>query len=216
MKRRHIRLVGDGGDGHTTKNRSSTHIPSYLPVASTEHSPHTMYPTRSAPRPPRETASLPPNHPFATSLKPFGYHANSSTSSLHSSSYHRAGTYPSSRSRAPTSHAASLARPPPPSRIPPPCRAIDDFGCFSQPHGAYPRSTKPTTESIPRTYTTLPVELSLFDPRPRQTLLQDVEFILGKKLRFPFMEKCTSSDKKAKSKGEKGKKGRGVREGNWI
>lgn len=34
MKRRHIRLVGDGGDGHTAKNRSSTHIPSYLPVAS--------------------------------------------------------------------------------------------------------------------------------------------------------------------------------------
>lgn len=170
-----------------------------------------MYPTRSAPRPPRESASLPPNHPFATDFKPFDYHANSSTLSLQSPSYH-AGTYSSSRSSPATKPTASLAKPFSPSRTSTPRRAVDDFGCFSQSHSAYSKFTKSTFESVPPAYTTLPVELSLFDSRPRQTLLQDVEFILGKKLRFPFIDKYTSSDKKEKKlkiKSEKeNKKGR--------
>lgn len=185
-----------------------THLPTYQQQATSNHHTFAMYPTRSAPRPPRETASLPPNHPFATNFKPFDYHASSSASSLQSSSYHHARANSSSRSRTPTSHTASLAKPLSPSRISTPCRAVDDFGCFYQPRDAYSRSTKSSAESIPPAYTSLPVELSLFDPRPRQTLLQDVEFILGKKLRFPFMDKYTSSDKekKVKSKGEKDKK----------
>lgn len=164
-----------------------------------------MYPTRSAPRPPRETVSLPPNNPFATNFKPFGCHANSSTSSLQTPSYH-AGTYSSLRSSPSTNPTASLAKPHSPSRSFTPRRPVDDFGCFSQPHGAYSKSTKSSFESISPAYTTLPVELSLFDPRPRQTFWQDIEFILGKRLHFTFMDKYTSSDKKQKklkSKSEK-------------
>lgn len=208
MLRRHIKLARNRRDCayQRTKSRDLSHThshqPAYPPQATSNL---TMYPTRSAPRPPRETVSLPPNHPFTTNFKLFDCHANSSTSSLQTPSYN-AGTYSSSRSSPPTNPTASLAKPLSPSRTSTPRRAVDDFGCFSQPHGAYSKSTKSSLESISPAYTTLPVELSLFDPRPRQTLLQDVEFILGKKFHFPFMDKYTSSDKKVKklkSKSEK-------------
>lgn len=211
----HIKLARNRGDCayQRTKSRDLPHTHSHQPAYPLQAASNllTMYPTRSAPRPPRETTSLPPNHPFATNFKPFDCHANGSTSSLQSPRYH-AGTYSSSRSSPPTNPTGSVAKPLSPPRSSTPRRAVDDFGCFSQPHSTYSKSTKSTFESIPPAYTTLPVELSLFDPRPRQTLLQDVEFILGKKLHFPFMDKYTSSDKKEKklkSKSEKeNKKGR--------
>lgn len=87
-----------------------------------------MYPTRTAPRP-RETVSLPPNHPFATNFKPFDCHANSSTSSLQTPGCH-AGIYPSSRSSPTTKPTGSVAKPLSPSRTSTPRRAVDDFGCF--------------------------------------------------------------------------------------
>lgn len=217
MPRMHIKLARNRRDCayQRTKSRDLPHThfhqPAY-PLQATSNL--TMYPTRTAPRP-RETVSLPPNHPFATNFKPFDCHANSSTSSLQTPGCH-AGIYPSSRSSPTTKPTGSVAKPLSPSRTSTPRRAVDDFGCFFQPHGAYSKSTKSTFESISPAYTALPVELSLFDPRPRQTLLQDVEFILGKKLRFPFMDKYTPSDKKEKklkSMSEKeNKKGRRLTE----
>ena len=91
----------------------------------------------------------------------------------------------------------------------------------------------------------LPAELSLFDHKPRSTFLADIECIIGKKLHFPMLspkkkekkEKVQIESKSAKLRKERRiseedvfwsgvkredvvviekKKGRGVREGNWV
>ncbi|ODO12106.1 hypothetical protein I350_00892 [Cryptococcus amylolentus CBS 6273] len=184
-----------------------------------------MYPTRSAPTPPqadrgdrRET--LPANHPFAN---PFPYHTpyhyNCSTSSLSSSAYTPSASTPVSTPsrRAPQSPTASLAQPLSPARSTyPPFisttserRRMDEFGRGRS-------MTNPAPPPAP-VYATLPTELSFFDARPRQTLLQDVECILGKKMHFPFLARYSSSssssssaknEKKAKKEAEKEKKTR--------
>jgi hypothetical protein len=110
----------------------------------------------------------------------------------------------------------------------------------SRSHGSRSPSSSPA-------YSRLPTELSLFDHRPRQTLLADIECIIGKKLHFPILSPSKRKEKKAKVEAKKGeklkkerriseddlfwngmgekreevvviekKKGRGVREGNWI
>ncbi|ODN78975.1 hypothetical protein L202_04488 [Cryptococcus amylolentus CBS 6039] len=159
-----------------------------------------MYPTRSAPTPPRadrgdRREALPADHPFTD---PFPYHTpyqhNCSTSSLSSSAYTPSASTPvSSRSpsrRAPQSPTARLAQPLSPAR------------------SASPPSIS-TTNPVPPpapVYTTLPTELSLFDARPRQTLLQDVEYILGKKMHFPFLARYSSSSSSSSSVAKKEKK----------
>jgi hypothetical protein len=48
----------------------------------------------------------------------------------------------------------------------------------------------------------LPADLSLFDPKPRQTLLNDLEFIAGKRLTFPLIDKMTQKLNKARGEGD--------------
>lgn len=132
------------------------------------------------------------------------------------------------------------------------------------------RLTPPRAASYPppppraECYVAPPADLSLFDHRQRQTLLGDIEFIIGKKLRFPMLTRKDKSantpsthtssnsdggkklDQRAKLRkerpisddeifwsglrvereevvvveaathGEARRKGRGVREGNWV
>ncbi|TYJ52552.1 hypothetical protein B9479_006841 [Cryptococcus floricola] len=184
-----------------------------------------MYPTRSAPTPDRRE-TLPANHPFATPFNPFSYHTpyhyNCSASSLSSSAYTPSASTPVSTPsrRAPQSPTASLAQPLSPARSTYPLsisttsgrRRVDEFGRGRS-------MTNPTPAPAP-VYATLPTELSLFNARPRQTLLQDVEYILGKKMHFPFLARYSSSssssssssaakkEKKAKKEAEKEKKTR--------
>lgn len=97
----------------------------------------------------------------------------------------------------------------------------------------------------------------MFDSRPRQTLLGDLEYIIGKKLHFPLLSRLNNKSKESTDKKDSvdendragreserkvrevrgvgwdegiawdgvrtvnekpgsGRKGRGVREGNWI
>lgn len=140
-----------------------------------------MYPTRPAPSTPKN-ASLPPNHPFATYYIP-PYHTNSSSTTLSTS----APSSPSSlrRKRSPT---ASLAAP------------------LSPRPNVSPIGTRPYTTPYPSSLThkpsssLLPTDLAMFDHKSKQTLLGDIETIIGRRLTFPFIEKFT---KKSKSTGEK-------------
>ncbi|ODN73544.1 hypothetical protein L202_08043 [Cryptococcus amylolentus CBS 6039] len=178
-----------------------------------------MYPTRSAPTPPRADRgelreALPAGHPFAN---PFPYdtpnHYSCSTSSLSSSAYTRSASSPVSTPsrRAPQSPTARLAQPLSPARsASPPSvsttsgrRRVDEFGRGRS-------MTNPAPPPAP-VYATLPTELSLFEARPRQTLLQDVENILGKRMHFPFLARyssssCTSSSSSSAKKEKKAKK----------
>ncbi|WVR05043.1 hypothetical protein IAU60_002055 [Kwoniella sp. DSM 27419] len=72
------------------------------------------------------------------------------------------------------------------------------------PHPAYSRSYE---SSSGRTTATLPAEMTLFDSRPKQTLLADMEYILGHKITFPFIESLRQSIKRRTvDQGHKGKK----------
>jgi len=108
---------------------------------------------------------------------------------------------------------------------------------------SYPSAIPSSPSPRSPTYSHLPAELSLFDHRPRQTLLADIEFIIGKKLHFPMLSpKKKEKKEKVQQAGGKlrkekrisdddvfwsgvrredvvvieKKKGRGVREGNWV
>ncbi|WRT66976.1 uncharacterized protein IL334_003941 [Kwoniella shivajii] len=84
-------------------------------------------------------------------------------------------------------------------------------------HPSYSRSssTSPSTPNRINPYAPLPTELSLFDPKSRQTLLSDVEYILGKKLHFPFINSFTKDRKKKEKKMSKLIKGKEEKEG-WV
>ncbi|WVF72336.1 hypothetical protein IAT40_007149 [Kwoniella sp. CBS 6097] len=56
------------------------------------------------------------------------------------------------------------------------------------PHPSYSRYSPPASPTV---YDTLPTELTLFDHRPKQSLLADVEYIIGKKMSFPFLNAFT-------------------------
>jgi hypothetical protein len=45
------------------------------------------------------------------------------------------------------------------------------------------------------------VDLAIFDRKPRQTLLSDIEFIAGKRLTFPFIDKLIKSKAEQKQTG---------------
>ncbi|WVW83273.1 hypothetical protein I302_105292 [Kwoniella bestiolae CBS 10118] len=238
-----------------------------------------MYPTRKAPSPPsfgHGEESLPPNHPFATYYipPPPSYsqrvlHHSESEQSLRSSRYSSSPSSPNSGStrsyktqRSPTSSLAQPLSPSSSGRHPvlghfapqPLNRTISkptNYG-YGAPHPAYSRSSPPSP-SPSYGNSGVPTELTLFDSKPKQTLLGDVEYIIGRKLHFPFLTSLTTKkDKKDKAEKEKRKmrrltkeqytqegwewegslqnydllprdvvvfekrRGRGVREGNYI
>ncbi|KAK6902775.1 hypothetical protein I203_108034 [Kwoniella mangroviensis CBS 8507] len=194
-----------------------------------------MYPSRKAPSPPTSSfgeAALPLNHPFATYYIPpppsYPYnhhrvlHHSSSEQSLDSSRYSQSiRSYKNQRS--PTSSLAQPLSPKSSSRSSPVLghfapqplnrtiskpRPQQSMEYGSAPHPAYSRSTPPSpTQS--RYSAGIPTELTMFDTKPKQTLLGDVEYILGKKIHFPFLHNLTSSkSKKGKDEEEKKKRKR--------
>ena len=130
-----------------------------------------MYPSRPAPSPPKG-ASLPPHHPFSTYYIP-PRHAGRSFSSFTASSA------PSSPSSPTSAGSAAGSRESQSSTL-----------TFT---AAASRIRTDSRAATARTPTYLPTELALFDPRPRQTLLDDLEFIAGKRLKFPFINKLIKS-----------------------
>ncbi|KAK8869954.1 hypothetical protein IAR55_000523 [Kwoniella newhampshirensis] len=164
-----------------------------------------MYPTRPAPSPPR-TNSLPANHPFATSIPSYRYTtSNASVGSFQSSIRTPITSSPftpasSHRQRGRPSPTVNLAKPLTPSR-----RGLDGQTILNLGHPqeinfsrydpdrapSSPITTSPTSPTS-FLFSPLPTELSIFDPRPRQTLLKDIEVIVGKKLHFPFMERIAN------------------------
>ena len=110
---------------------------------------------------------------------------------------------------------------------------------------SFPSAISPSS-AINQSPRYLPAELALFDHKPRQTLLADIELIIGKKLHFPMLSpKKKEKKEKAQVEAREGgklrkkrrisdddmfwsgvrredviviekKKGRGVREGNWV
>ncbi|WWD15772.1 hypothetical protein CI109_100195 [Kwoniella shandongensis] len=170
-----------------------------------------MYPSRPAPSPPR-THTLPPNHPFSTHVASNQY--TSFNASMDSFQTTRTAPSPPStpssyrRARSPT---ANLAKPLSPTRV---AHNLGHHSIYQSPKSYRSDRAEPTSPT-PTPLIPLPIELTLFDPRPRQTLLRDVEYILGKKLHFPFIRRVASNtddDKKTKkTKDHKEKRGRRLR-----
>ena len=87
------------------------------------------------------------------------------------------------------------------SRYPASCHSASS--CYSTPSNHLPSSTSSGSYSATRhtcypnsldsqeSRYALPADLTLFDPRPRQNMLGDLEIIFGKELKFPFLEKFT-------------------------
>lgn len=161
-----------------TPARSSPSTPHYAPGG-----PSCGYAPRPTPSAQRH-GDLPAGHPFALQYTP--HHANDSTSSF-STTQATPSSYPSSPSsyRRQTSPTSSLASPlcPRPATSPLGSRA------YTTP---YPSSLTHKPSSSP-----LPTDLALFDARPRQNLLGDLETIFGKKLTFPLVEKMIRKKDKA-------------------
>ena len=142
-----------------------------------------MIPHRSTPSPP---AKLPPNHPFASYYIPPPTPGSPATI-VSTTSYSTVPTSPSTSSHSARSYSpmASSATPHIPSTP------------LGLPHHGSSTSGRPA-------YTNLPAELGLFDNRPRQTLLSDIELIVGKKFHFPlfsrraFRERDTEGEKNQK------------------
>ncbi|KAK4689948.1 hypothetical protein P7C73_g155, partial [Tremellales sp. Uapishka_1] len=200
-----------------------------------------FHPQRPAPSPPRcgsvrsnISASssfsstipyLPPSHPFS---RPF--HASESNTSLplghpiHNPTYTSYPTYSSASSKSYSSPPSSFTKSPTAS-LAAPLSPRPKARSYSQP------PPPPVDCLSPEKHYSLPT-LAILDNKPKQTLLIDLEFIIGKKLHFPFLAKRTSEKKKVrKSKiikeedlgwdgiilvEKSSRRGRGVREGNWV
>ncbi len=131
-----------------------------------------MYPSGPAPSPP---SKIPAGHPFATYYIP----STGTTSPSISSKTVPPSPSTSSTSSRQTTSTASASR-------------DSDIGR---------RVLYPTTEPACRpAYSTLPTDLSLLDHQPRQTLLVDLEYIIGKKLHFPLLTRKASASSQLKSK----------------
>ncbi|WWC85337.1 uncharacterized protein L201_000200 [Kwoniella dendrophila CBS 6074] len=65
---------------------------------------------------------------------------------------------------------------------------------------AYSRSTCTSRSSSSILNDNIPIELTLFNSKPKQNLLGDIEYIIGKKLSFPFLESLVTSRKDKKEK----------------
>ncbi len=168
----------------------------------------------SRPAPPRPTSSpyLPRDHPFSTYYSPLSYGSTTSLSTTTTdsrritppsspgsclSTYSQASHYrshstgdshkSSSVDGHPTSH-RSLAAPLSPRSSLVHRNPIDE----SPIHLGHYNSTTATIEHSP-IYSQPLRDLSILDSRPRQTLLHDLEFIFNKKLRFPLLERFTTS-----------------------
>jgi hypothetical protein len=190
-------------------------------------------PSRPAPPPPSYTSSQSShgNGPF-TPYAPHHHHGYSSTSLDSASTLYteQPSTPSTSSTHAARSPLNTLLSSPTRPRHAHPIRSI-----------SYPSATTQSPQS-PRY---LPAELSLFQHKPRSTLLADIELIIGKKLHFPMISpKKKEKKEKAQTEAQSGKlrkerrisdddlfwsgvkredvvviekrKGRGVREGNWV
>lgn len=189
-------------------------------------------PTRPAPSPP--TYSSLSTSPFTTyvphhHIHPRVHHSHSYSSLDSTTTLNSPTSSNSTSSRSGTQHTYTHAD-----------RSPLDTPLTRSPHRPNtqnhyrPISYPSPSSSSSRTYPRLPAELSLFDHRPRQSLLADLECILGKKLHFPTLSPSKRKLKKEKRISEddvfwsgmevkreevvviEKKKGRGVREGNWI
>ncbi|OCF35365.1 hypothetical protein I316_02915 [Kwoniella heveanensis BCC8398] len=73
---------------------------------------------------------------------------------------------------------------------------------WTAPHPSLSRYSPPAS---PAASAYLPTELTLFDHRPKQNLLADVEYIIGKKVSFPFLNAFTKQPKSNSNSAEKTK-----------
>jgi hypothetical protein len=209
-----------------------------LPIMSSPtHQRSQFTPSRSAPPPPTYATSQRShsNGPFIPYALHYHQGHSHSTTSLDSAST----LFSSERTPSTPSASSHAARSPLNTPLSSPTRPKNIQGRSISYPSAIPSSPSPKSPK----YSHLPAELSLFDHRPRQTLLADIEFIIGKKLHFPMLSSKKKEKKEkaqqagAKLKKEKRisdddvfwsgvrredvvviekKKGRGVREGNWI
>ncbi|ORX39696.1 hypothetical protein BD324DRAFT_614650 [Kockovaella imperatae] len=158
-------------------------------------------PSRPAPSPPYavKTPNLPPNHPFATHYVP------THRSSVEVSPRHRSlpATFSSSSSdssswgsfRSNTSTPIESAARSSTSRLAQPL----------SPHSRFYHSERPINEPAPQAPSspfTLPAELSLFDPKPRENLVSDLETIFGTNLRPRFFARSIKVKSKATQSNE--------------
>ena len=150
---------------------------------------------------------LPASHPFATYYVPpprLASLPNDSTSSFESavptSLASSSKSYTSRRSQ-PTSALAAPLTPKRPQHL-----GHYSFPC-PQPRPALLPSRSVADLSVLARNT--PRELGILDaPRPQENLLNDLELITGKKLRFPFLSKIRGEKKRKEDKGKKLRKER--------
>ena len=205
---------------------------------------YAFVPSRPAPSPPR-TAILPHNHPFATYYVPPHltlFPANNPPPS--DARYKRHQSAPV----VPTSDHDSSAKSycSPASAYRHTAKRLPHMGSASSITSssgisrlAQPLSPRPQLYHTSTGYTTLPdhstshhqspsspfdlpAELAIFDPRPRQNLLADLETIFGKKIHFPLLSKLSKRVEKSQSEAKSQKAGNGrkrvlrkERERNW-
>ena len=213
---------------------SEAHTPT-MSSPSTPTKRNEFTPSRPAPSPPSYTTSQPSQIGPFTPYAPHLYQGYSSTSLDSASTLYPDPSSPSTLSRqAGRSPLNTLLSSPTRPRHAQPIRSISNPSVISYPSN---------TNQSPRY---LPAELALFDHKPRQTLLADIELIIGKKLHFPMLspkrkEKKEQAHIEAREVGKlrkekrisdddvfwsgvrredviviEKKKGRGVREGNWV
>jgi hypothetical protein len=204
-----------------------------LPTTPTKRGQFT--PSRPAPPPPSYTSSQrSQNGPF-TPYAPYHHQGYSSTSLDSASTLYTDPSTPSTFSR-------QAARSPLNTLLSSPTRPRQAHSIRSI---SYPSAIS-NPSAINQSPRYLPAELALFDHKPRQTLLADIELIIGKKLHFPMLspkrkEKKEKAQVAARESGKlrkesiiseedifwsgvrredvvviEKKKGRGVREGNWV
>ena len=207
---------------------------------------NTFIPSRKAPSPPN---TLPAGHPFASHYVPATQDQPWTTLSSNTNSDSKPkANVPSSPATSSGSTISAYSGTCSDSSTP-----FVNLG-YRQPRLPEINHRRSSGVIQPPSYTFLPTELGLLDNRPRQTLLSDIEYILGKKLHFPILSRdrtrssqATQHENSPKGKQRIGKfrlrkekeqgweddfilqgvklldersrqvkKGRGVREGNWI
>lgn len=168
------------------------------------------YPSRPAPSPPiyQSYQELPADHPFLNPYTPshpirrsistwsldseYSVHTTESPSPTRPLRISR----PYTTSPASSTYSSSLSRSDrSPSSLSTPTRS----------------STKPTYTPTSPSFIPLPKDLAILDSRPRRNLLADIEYITGKKLHFPFLQKRQSSQEKVVAEKEKQQKVTSVR-----
>lgn len=159
-------------------------------------------PTRAAPSPP---TGLPSSHPFATYYVPPNTPIPSISTVLSGSGGSSVPPSPSTSSRSTESTQS---------------RSTDSRDSRSPPAQTQSLRYPPRDSICQPNYTTLPSELAIFDHRPRQNLLSDIEYITGKKLHFRLLSRLSSklAGKKSESSNreEKRSSGGSIRSGSEL